>query len=73
MPSKYDAETSEIGFVLKMTTNILLLFFLILYIFSIIFPQGMLILTVIFVVTMGAFILSTKTKIKNWKAKFKQR
>ncbi|MFH1229032.1 MAG: hypothetical protein V1678_01235 [Candidatus Aenigmatarchaeota archaeon] len=70
MPSKYDVETKEIGFVLKMTTNILLLFFLIIYIFSVIFPQGMLILTVIFVMVIGAFILNTKGRIKQWKKKW---
>jgi TRAP-type C4-dicarboxylate transport system permease large subunit len=71
MPSKYEVETKEIGFFIKMTTHILILFVLILFIFSIIFPrQDMLVLTVIFVIVVGAFILSTKNKIKLWKKKW---
>ena len=70
MPSRYDVETKEIEFVLKMTTNILLLFAFVLFIFSIIFPQSMLILTVIFVVAVGWLILSTKDKVKMWKKKY---
>jgi len=69
--SKYEVETKEIGFFIKMTTQILILFVLILFIFSIIFPrQDMLVLTVIFVIVVGAFILSTKNKIKLWKKKW---
>jgi len=71
MPSKYEVETKEIGFFIKITTQILILFVLILFIFSIIFPkQDMLVLTVIFVIVVGAFILSTKNKIKLWKKKW---
>jgi FtsH-binding integral membrane protein len=71
MPSKYEVETKEIGFFIQMTTQILILFVLVLFIFSIIFPrQDMLILTVIFVIVVGAFILSTKNKIKLWKKKW---
>jgi positive regulator of sigma E activity len=71
MPSKYDVETKEIEFYLKMTTQILILFVLILFIFSIIFPQqSMLILTLIFVIAAGWLMLSTKDKIKRWKAKW---
>lgn len=71
MPSKYEVETKEIGFFIKITTQILILFVLILFIFSIIFPmQDMLVLTVIFVIVVGAFILSTKNKIKSWKKKW---
>ena len=70
MPSKYDTDTKEIEFVLKMTTNILLLFAFVLYIFSIIFPQSTLILTVIFVMAVGWLILGTKDRIKQWKKKY---
>jgi FtsH-binding integral membrane protein len=71
MSSKYEVETKEIGFFIQMTTHILILFVLVLFIFSIIFPrQDMLILTVIFVIVVGAFILSTKNKIKLWKKKW---
>lgn len=38
MPSKYEVETKEIDFLISMTTHILILFVLILFIFSIIFP-----------------------------------
>jgi hypothetical protein len=71
MPSRYEVETKEIGFFIHMTTQILILFVLILFVFSIIFPrQDMLVLTVVFVIVIGAFILSTKNKIKLWKAKW---
>jgi FtsH-binding integral membrane protein len=71
MPSKYEVETKEIGFFIQMTTHILILFVLVLFIFSIIFPrQDMLVLTVIFVIVVGAFILSTKNRIKLWKKKW---
>ena len=71
MPSKYEIETKEIEFMISLTTHILILFVLILFIFSIIFPQqNMLILTLIFVIAVGAFILNTKNKIKLWKSKW---
>jgi hypothetical protein len=71
MSSKYEVETKEIGFFIQMTTQILILFVLVLFIFSIIFPrQDMLVLTVIFVIVVGAFILSTKNRIKLWKKKW---
>jgi hypothetical protein len=67
MPSRYEIETKEIGFVLKMTTNILLLFAFILYVFSILFPQWIPILTLIFIIAAGWLMLSTKDRIKRWK------
>jgi TRAP-type C4-dicarboxylate transport system permease large subunit len=71
MSSKYEVETKEIGFFIQMTTQILILFVLVLFIFSIIFPrQDMLVLTVVFVIVVGAFILSTKNKVKLWKKKW---
>jgi len=71
MSSKYEIETKEIEFLTRLTTQILILFVLILFIFSIIFPrQDMLVLTVIFVVVAGVFILSTKNRIKLWKKKW---
>lgn len=71
MPSKYDIETKEIDFFIKITTQILILFVLILFIFSIIFPQqNMLLLTLIMIIAVGAFMLSTKNKIKEWKKKW---
>jgi len=71
MPSKYEIETQEIDFLIRIITQILILFVLILFIFSIIFPQqNMLILTLIFVIAVGAFILSIKNKIKQWKRKW---
>lgn len=71
MPSRYEVETKEIDFLIKMTTNILMLFILILFIFSIIFPQqNMLVLTLIFVIVVGWLILSTKDRIKQWNKKY---
>jgi uncharacterized membrane protein YjjP (DUF1212 family) len=71
MSSRYEVETKEIEFLIQVTTQILILFVLILFISSIIFPkQDILILTVIFVMVAGAFILSTKNKIKSWKKKW---
>jgi len=71
MVSKYEIETKEIDFLIKMTTNILILFVLTLFIFSIIFPQeNMLILGLIFVIVVGIFMLNTKNKIKEWKKKW---
>ena len=71
MPSKYEIETKEIDFLINMTTHILILFVLILFIFSIIFPQqNMLILTLIFVIAVGAFMLNTKNRIKDWRKKW---
>ena len=65
MPSRYDVETKEIDFYLKMTTNILLLFAFILYIFSVLFPSSIPILTLIFIVAVGWLMLS-----KKWKKKY---
>jgi c-di-AMP phosphodiesterase-like protein len=71
MPSKYEIETKEIDFLINMTTQILILFALILFIFSIIFPQqNMLILTLIFVIVVGIFMFNTKNKIKLWRKKW---
>jgi hypothetical protein len=71
VPSKYEIETKEIGFLIKITTQILILFVLILFIFSIIFPrQDMLLLTLIMIIVVGAFMLNTKNKIKQWKKKW---
>jgi len=71
MPSRYEVETKEIDFLINMTTHILILFVLILFIFSIIFPQqNMLILTLIFVVVVGVFMFNTKNRIKDWKNKW---
>jgi len=71
MSSRYEIETKEIDFLIKITTQILILFVLILFIFSIIFPQqNMLLLTLIFVIAVGAFMLSIKNKIKQWKKKW---
>jgi hypothetical protein len=68
MPSKYEIESREIDFFIRMTTQILILFVLILFIFSIIFPQqSMVLLTLIMIVAVGALMLSTKNKIKQWK------
>jgi uncharacterized membrane protein YczE len=69
--SKYEVETKEIEFFIGITTQILILFVLVLFIFSIIFPrQDMLILTLIFVVVVGIFIFNTKNRIKQWKKKW---
>ena len=71
MPSKYEVETKEIDFLINMTTHILILFVLILFIFSIIFPQqSMLILTLIFIIVVGVFMFNTKNKIKLWRKKW---
>jgi hypothetical protein len=71
MPSKYDIETKEIDFLIKITTQILILFVLILFIFSIIFPQqNMVLLTLIMIIAVGIFMLNTKNKIKQWKKKW---
>jgi len=71
VPSKYDVETKEIEFFISITTQILILFVLILFIFSIIFPQqSMILLTLVFVIVVGAFMLNTKNKIKQWKKKW---
>ena len=71
MPSKYEVETKEIEFFLRMTLNILILFVLVLFVFSIIFPgQGMLVLTVIFIVVAGIFMFNTKDKIGKWQKKY---
>lgn len=71
MPSKYDVETKEIEFFLRITLNILILFVLILFVFSIIFPQqSMLILTVVFILVVGWFIMNVKERIKKWKKKW---
>ena len=71
MPSKYEIETKEIDFLIKITSEILILFVLILFMFSIIFPQqNMLLLTLIFVIAVSAFMLSIKNKIKQWKKKW---
>jgi hypothetical protein len=67
MPSRYDVETKEIEFVLKMTTNIMLLFAFILYVFSVLFPRWIPILTLIFIIAAGWLMLNTKDKIKQWK------
>jgi hypothetical protein len=71
MPSKYDVETNEINFLISMTTQILILFVLVLFIFSIIFPrENMLPLTLIFVVVAGIFLFNIKTMVKKWKRKW---
>jgi hypothetical protein len=71
MPSKYEIETKEIDFFIRITTQILILFVLILFIFSIIFPQqNMLLLTLIMIIAVGIFMMSTKNKIKQWKRKW---
>ncbi len=70
MPSKYDVETKEIDFFLKMTTNILLLFAFILYLLSILFPNLIPIITLIFILAVGWLMLSTKNKIVKWKKKY---
>jgi len=71
MPSKYDIETKEIEFLIKMTAEILILFVLILFIFSIIFPkQDMLLLTLIMIIVIGIFMNNIKNKIKKWKNKW---
>jgi len=71
MPSKYEVETKEIEFLINFTTQILILFALILFIFSIIFPQqNMLILTLVMIIVVGTFMLNTKNKIKQWKKKW---
>jgi positive regulator of sigma E activity len=71
MPSRYEVETKEIDFLIGMMTNIMILFVLILFIFSIIFPQqNMLILTLIFVIAAGWFMINTKDRIKQWKKKW---
>jgi hypothetical protein len=70
MPSKYDVETKEIDFYLKMTTNILLLFAFILYVFSILFPSNTPILTLVFIIAIGWLMLGTKDKVKSWKKKY---
>lgn len=71
MPSKYEIETKEIDFFISITTQILILFVLILFIFSIIFPQqNMLLLTLIMIIAVGIFMMSTKNKIKQWKRKW---
>jgi uncharacterized membrane protein len=71
MPSKYEIETKEIDFLVNITTQILILFVLILFIFSIIFPQqNMLVLTLIFVIVVGVFMFNTKNRIKQWKKKW---
>jgi hypothetical protein len=71
MASRYEVETKEIEFLISIATQILILFVLILFIFSIIFPQqNMLILTLIFVLVVGWFILSIKDKVKKWKKKW---
>jgi uncharacterized membrane-anchored protein YitT (DUF2179 family) len=71
MPSKYDIETKEIEFLIKITTEILILFVLILFIFSIIFPQqNMILLTLIMVIVVGIFMNNVKSKIKQWKKKW---
>ena len=71
MTSKYEVETKEIEFFLRMTTNILILFVLVLFVFSIMFSeQSMLILSVIFIIVVGIFMFSTKEKLKKWKKKW---
>jgi hypothetical protein len=71
MSSKYEIETKEIDFFIRITTQILILFVLILFIFSIIFPQqNMLLLTLIMIIAVGIFMMSTKNKIKQWKRKW---
>jgi positive regulator of sigma E activity len=71
MPSNYEIETKEIDFLIKITTQILILFVLILFIFSIIFPQqNMVLLTLIMIIAVGIFMLNTKNKIKQWKKKW---
>jgi hypothetical protein len=70
MPSKYEVETREIEFYMKMTTNILLLFAFILYIFSILFPSSTPILTLVFIIAIGWLMLGTKDKIRIWKKKY---
>jgi hypothetical protein len=70
MPGRYDVETKEIDFFLKMTTNILLLFAFILYIFSILFPQSVPLLVLVFIIAAGWLMLSTKNKIVKWKKKY---
>jgi uncharacterized membrane protein len=70
MASKYDVETKEIDFFLKMTTNILLLFAFVLYVFSILFPQSVPMLTLIFIIVIGWFMLTTNGMIKLWKKKW---
>jgi phosphatidylserine synthase len=71
MPSKYEIETKEIDFLIRITTQILILFVLILFIFSIIFPQqNMLLLTLIMIIVVGIFMMSTKNKIRQWKRKW---
>ena len=73
MPSKYEVETKEIEFFLRMTLNILILFVLVLFVFSIIFPgQGMLVLTVIFIMVVGIFMFSTKEKIRKWEKRYRK-
>jgi multisubunit Na+/H+ antiporter MnhB subunit len=70
MPSKYEVETKEIDFLIKMTTNILILFAFTLFMVSILFPDGVLILTLIFTLAVGWLIIATKGMIKQWKKKW---
>ena len=71
MPSKYEIETQEIDFLIRITTQILILFVLILFIFSIISPQqNMILLTLIMVIAIGIFMNCIKNKIKSWKKKW---